>query len=152
MARAANSSSVPKVTFPRPMLHTPDFDFSFSGLKTSVLYFVRDQGGTESLSDVMKCAIALEFENAAIEVLVKKTINAAKKYKAKSIIVGGGVAANAHLRKELTTSAKKEDIAVVFPSKQLSTDNAVMIGIAGFFGKTVPLSSKKLVAQGNMEL
>ena len=152
MARAAVSSSVPKITFPRPMLHTPDFDFSFSGLKTSVLYFVRDQGGTENLSDVIKSAIALEFENAAIEVLVKKTINAAKKYKAKSIIVGGGVAANGHLRKELAASAKKESIAVVFPSKQLSTDNAVMIGIAGFFGKTVPLSSKKLVAQGNMEL
>ena len=152
MARAAASDSVPKVKFPRPMLHTPDFDFSFSGLKTSVLYFVRDQGGPEHLSDEMKCAIALEFENAAIEVLVKKMIAATKKHKATRIIVGGGVAANAYLRTELAAAAKKEGTAVVFPSKQLSTDNAVMIGIAGFFGKTVPLSSKKLVAQGHMEL
>ena len=141
-----------KVTFPRPMLHTPDFDFSFSGLKTSILYFVRDQGGIETLADAAKAAIALEFENAAVEVLVKKTLAAAKKYKAAGIIVGGGVAANKHLRTELTLAAKKAGSEVIFPAKALSTDNAVMIGIAGYFGKTVPVSSKKLIAQGNMEL
>ena len=152
-ARKANpAGAAPKVTLPRPMLNSPDFDFSFSGLKTAVLYFVRDHGGSESLSDEMRSAIALEFENAAVDVLVKKTIAAAKKHKASSIIVGGGVAANQHLRTELATAAKQAGMAVIFPAKELSTDNAVMIGIAGYFGKPVPPTSKKLVAQGNMEL
>jgi N6-L-threonylcarbamoyladenine synthase len=134
------------------MLHTPDFDFSFSGLKTAVLYYVRDQGGIEKISEAHRAEIALEFENAAIEVLVKKTIAAAKKHKALGIIVGGGVAANKHLHTELTSAAKKNNLTILFPSKALSTDNAVMIGIAGYYGKTVSYTSKKLIAQGNMPL
>ena len=96
--------------------------------------------------------MACEFENAAIEVLTKKTLKAAQKYKAKSIIVGGGVSANAHLRKTLEKMGADANIKIVFPTKALTTDNAIMIGIAGSFGKTTPISSKKLLAQGNMEL
>ena len=126
---------------------SPDFDFSFSGLKTAVLYLIRDLGG---LTDELRLAIAREFEDAVVDVLVHKTLKAATKHKAKSIIVGGGVSANRELARRLTDEAKKIGISVTFPAKNLSTDNAIMIGIAGYFGKKVPLTSKKLLALGNM--
>lgn len=139
---------------PRPMLHSKDFDFSFSGLKTAVLYLIRDM---KTLSDDDKKKIAREFEDAAIDVLVAKTMKALTKYKAKTLIVGGGVAANNHLRDTLSTAAKKEDRAIHFPIRELSTDNAVMIGIAGAVEylrtrKTVRFTSKKLRAKGTMSL
>ena len=127
------------------MLHTPNFDFSFSGLKTAVLYLIRD---IKKMDEKKKFAIAQEFENAAVEVLVSKTLKAAQKYKVSSILVGGGVSANKHLKSELMTAGKKAGIEVVFPTQELSTDNAVMIGIAGYFGKP----KKTLTAQGNLPL
>ena len=135
------------IKLPRPMMTSPDFDFSFSGLKTAVLYLIRDLGG---LTDELRLAIAREFEDAVVDVLVHKTLKAATKHKAKSIIVGGGVSANRELARRLTDEAKKIGISVTFPAKNLSTDNAIMIGIAGYFGKKVPLTSKKLLALGNM--
>jgi len=141
-----------KIKLPRPMLYTKDFDFSFSGLKTAVLYLIRD---LKKLTENDKKAIAREFENAVVEVLVKKTMKALTKYKARSLIVGGGVAANKHLRSELTGMCKKEKIDVVFPTRELSTDNAVMIGIAGTLSylrtkKGARYDSKRLVADGNL--
>jgi N6-L-threonylcarbamoyladenine synthase len=150
LAEQARKAKTPfSAKLPRPMLGTADFDFSFSGLKTAVLYLVRDMG---TLSDQTKMAIAREFEDAAVEVLVKKTLAAAKKYKAKSIIVGGGVAANKELRTQLSGAAAEFGIPITFPTKALSTDNAAMIALAGYFGKEVALASKKLTAQGNMAL
>ncbi len=137
------------VSLPRPMIHTKDFDFSFSGLKTAVLYFIRDNGTPD---EKMKIEIAREFEDAVVDVLIKKTLAAAKKYKAKNIIVGGGVSANAELRARLEGEACAEGLSVSFPSKELTTDNAIMIGIAGYFGKSAPVTSKKFLAQGNMAL
>lgn len=120
-------------SLPRPMIASKDYDFSFSGLKTAVLYLIRDLTKEHSniLENVgMKQAIAREFEDAAIEVLVNKTNKAVKTSKAKSLIVGGGVAANTYLRKEL-----EEKIAtnIYFPEKELATDNALMIAIVGAF-------------------
>ncbi len=144
---------------PRPMLHTPNFDFSFSGLKTAVLYLIRDMG---KLVENDKKKIAREFEDAAIEVLTVKTMKALKKYKAGTLIVGGGVAANSHLRSELVkaTTALQDTrykTRVYFPTKELTTDNAIMIGIAGGLqftkaNKGISYTSKKLVADGNMSL
>ena len=134
---------------PRPMIATPDFDFSFSGLKTAVLYHIRDNGAP---SDNQKKELAREFEDAVVDVLIKKTLSAVKKVGAKCIIVGGGVSANAELKKRLTKEAGAQKIEVVFPAKNLTTDNAIMIGLAGYFGKKVPLSSKKLLAKGNLAL
>lgn len=124
--------SLSKVTLPRPMMYSKDFDFSFSGLKTSVLYYIRDNG---PLVEKMKGEIALEFENAVVDVLVAKTINAIQKYKAKTLIVGGGVSANMQLQKILKARMKKVDknILIHFPTKILSSDNALMIAIAGYF-------------------
>lgn len=142
------------ITLPRPMMYTKDFDFSFSGLKTAVLYYIRDNG---PLTDKMKSKIALEFENAVVDVLSMKTLHALEKYKAKTFIVGGGVSANTYLQKVLKEKIKKYDkaIKVNFPTKILSTDNALMIAIAGYFQsqkKKPTKSTTKLRANGNLSL
>jgi N6-L-threonylcarbamoyladenine synthase len=151
-AMARKNKLVQTIKLPRPMLHTKDLNFSFSGLKTSVLYLIRDMGGIETLSDETKMNIAREFEDATCDVLVHKTLAAAKANKAKSIIVGGGVSANKELNERLTRAASAIGISVTFPTKDLSTDNAIMIGLAGYFGKKVSIKSKKLIAVGNMVL
>lgn len=145
-----------KVTLPRPMIHSGDFDFSFSGLKTAVLYLIRDLG---KINDNQKMAIACEVENSIVDVLTHKTIKAIEKYKVQTLIVGGGVSANTHLQKTLKEKVKKinPNTKVYFPAKKLSTDNGLMIAIAGYFSylkkpikKSTPLS--KLKANGNMSL
>lgn len=140
-----------EITFPRPMIHSKDYDFSFSGLKTAVLYYIRDHG---PLTEKMKSEIAREFEEACIDVLVHKTLNAVKQYKVKALIVGGGVSANTYLQKILKSKLKKIDpkIKLYFPIKGLSTDNALMIGIAGYLQTLKKKSPKKLVASGNLSL
>ncbi len=148
------------IILPRPMMYTKDYDFSFSGLKTAVLYMVRDIG---ELNDNLKQKIAKEFENAAIEVLVHKTIRATKEYKIKTLIVGGGVSANSYLQEQMNLEIKKlskarpysEKIKVHFPSKILTGDNAMMIAIAGYFqykNKKYTKRVNTLKAKGNMSL
>ncbi len=140
-----------QITLPRPMLHSKDYDFSFSGLKTAVLYLLRD---TENIP---KEKIAREFEDATVEVLVAKTMRAMKEYKAQTLIVGGGVSANMYLQKTLKNRIKKEfpKSALYFPTKGLSTDNALMIAIAGYFttlnkGIKKSRSLSSLKANGNL--
>jgi N6-L-threonylcarbamoyladenine synthase len=114
------------------MLNSKDLDFSFSGLKTAVLYTVR---GQKRLSDKMKAEIANEFENAAVEVLVSKTLRAAEMHDAHMIVVGGGVSANDRLRKKLTSTVKEKlpHTTLHIPRAVLSTDNAIMIAAAAYF-------------------
>jgi N6-L-threonylcarbamoyladenine synthase len=139
--------------FPRPMIHSKDYDFSFSGLKTAVLYYIRDHG---PLTEDMKSHIAKEFEDAAIEVLVSKTLRAVQQYKIKTLIIGGGVSANKYLKEQLTThlQEKAPHVTTHFPAKGLSTDNALMIAIAGYFQfqKKKPRRQVKLKAVGNLSL
>lgn len=122
----------PTIKLPRPMIHTPDYDFSFSGLKTAVLYLIRKIG---TLSEQTKKDIALEFETAVADVLVKKTMKAISAHKAKTLLLGGGVANNRRIRfiLEKKTAENFPDLKLCFPRKDLSTDNALMIGIAGYF-------------------
>lgn len=145
-------------SLPRPMIASRDYDFSFSGLKTAVLYLIRDL--TKEHSDIlenvgMKQAIAREFEDAAIEVLVSKTNRAVKTAKAKSLIVGGGVAANTYLRKEINEKIATD---IYFPERELATDNALMIAIVGAFKynkKQYKKTFKTIVAiraDGNLKL
>lgn len=148
LAEVARVKNLPRdFKLPRPMLHTPDFNFSFSGLKTAVLYLIKKLG---DIDEDTRAAICREFEDATVDVLVSKTIKAGTREKAKSIIVGGGVSANKQLRKVLEERANSLGMAVHFPVKELTTDNAIMIGMAGYFAKPAPLSSKKFIAQGNM--
>lgn len=121
----------PSIVLPRPMLHSPNSDFSFSGLKTAVLYLIRDIG---TLAPQVKNDIAREFQNAVVEVLIKKTMRAVEKYEAKTLLLGGGVASNKALRVAFEAEQKKQPkLALYFPRKDLATDNALMIGIAGYF-------------------
>jgi N6-L-threonylcarbamoyladenine synthase len=146
---------IPKeYALPRPMITSNDFDFSFSGLKTAVLYLLKK---ISVHTDEIKAHIAHEFENAVVEVLTHKTLRALKKYKCTTLVVGGGVASNTHLRTTLTREVKKTfpKMKVYFPEKELATDNAFMIGIAGYFEYLKTKKGKRpesLRAQGNLSL
>lgn len=146
------SGKKPDFVLPRPMLYSKDFDFSFSGLKTAVLYLIKKIG---KLDQETKSKIALEFENAAIECLVYKTKKAIEKYKIKTVIVGGGVACNKHLQREIKKITKKK-IKLLLPEKKFTGDNSLMIGIAGYLNyiknkKKVPRSGS-IKATGNLKL
>lgn len=120
-----------KWNLPRPMINTDNFDFSFSGLKTSVLYKIKK---LPELTEEVKKTIAREFEDAVVDVLVLKTKKALQKYNAKTLIIGGGVVANKQIRlafSDLVTELPNTKL--LLPNNSLSTDNAIMIGIAGYF-------------------
>ncbi len=142
-------------TLPRPMMHSGDFDFSFSGIKTAALYAIRDHG---DMGEDDKAALACAFEDAAIEVLVYKTLKAASEYNAQTIIVGGGVAANSYLREEFVRQVLEQtpDTKLLFPEPWLATDNAVMIGLAAMTqiisGEIKTASNDELKADGNLSL
>jgi len=145
-AREKNISLETK--FPRPMIHSKDFNFSFSGLKTAVLYFLRDEKETNKL------AVAREFEDAVIETLISKTKAAIKEYLPKTLIIGGGVIANKALRENfLNLKESYSEIEILIPEKSLTTDNATMIAAAGYIEY---LRDKKLggelKAQGNLKM
>jgi N6-L-threonylcarbamoyladenine synthase len=118
------------IDFPRAYL--PDsLDFSFSGLKTAVLNFVKEQGA-ESMEQ-RKHDIAASFQAAVVDVLVRKTEWAIKKMRIQRVTLSGGVAANSELRKRLTEMAKEREIEIAMPSISLCTDNAAMIAAAGYY-------------------
>lgn len=145
-----------KIKLPRPMIHTKDLNFSFSGLKTAVLYLVKKLKDEELLKsnflnlESMQPSIAYEFEESVKDVLVHKTRKALETHKVKTLIVGGGVSANTYIKENLGILAKEKNVAFIPSSKTLATDNAVMIGIAGFFAKPKPIS--KIKAEGNLKI
>jgi len=113
------------INFPRPLL-PGTWDFSFSGIKTAVSYYLRDHKNF-SIPDV--CA---SFEQAMVDTLVTKTLLAAKKYKVQHIAIGGGVAANTLLREQMQRQAAEKQICVHFVERKLSSDNAAMIALAAY--------------------
>lgn len=113
---------------PRPMLHSGDLFFSFSGLKTAVLTRIKKRG---TVDDITKKMFALEFENAVTDVLVAKVKHAMYESRAKTLIVGGGVSANTHIRFALKQLAESEGFDLYVPDKNLSTDNGIMIAACG---------------------
>jgi len=117
---------------PRPMLHSKDLSFSFSGLKTAVLYLIKKwkEENDGELTEKQKVAIAHEFTQACMDVIVKKTSDAIKQYGAKSLLVGGGVIANKTIRESLGNLASKLGVALHLPDMKFTGDNATMIGIA----------------------
>lgn len=133
--REINKSNAPekirKISLPRPMINHPGYDFSFSGLKTAVLYQHRSYSDQLKRSPFYKLKMAAEIEDAINDVLIKKTINAASQYQAKTILIGGGVAANKSLRRRLATEAFSNNFKFFAPSVTLSTDNAAMIALTG---------------------
>jgi len=135
--RAGEKGSATAVSFPRPWLGAESLDFSFSGLKTAVLYHVRGRGAGAKTREVHLLArqvadIAASFEACAVDVLVGKTLRAAEKRGADRIIVGGGVAANRRLRAQMCQEAEKAGIEVILPAMQYCTDNAAMVAGLGY--------------------
>lgn len=128
LARRGNPFAV---TFPRPMLDQRNYDFSFSGLKTAVLYYLRNAKAARRKVD--KADVAASFEQAAVDVLVAKTRRAAEGCAAESILLSGGVAANKHLRKALARAAGLVGADFFVPDFKYNLDNAAMIGAAGYF-------------------
>jgi len=149
-----NSKFKNQIKLPRPMLDKPDFNFSFSGLKTAVLYAAQKLNPKEKKSRTSE--ICHEFQNAVIDVLVGKTIKAAKKIKAKTVLLAGGVAANKKLRESLKAAAEEKGFKFSVPEFKLCTDNAAMIGLAAaqiIRNKKVPLDNyKKIVVDCGWEL
>jgi N6-L-threonylcarbamoyladenine synthase len=181
------------IKFPRPMINSKDYDFSFSGLKTSVLYFLRGQdipraniaggrlkineraaqrdrtrdewkqGGEERASELNFDArrpmnergilpnICASFQKAAVDVLVSKTTRAARAYKAKSIFLSGGVAANKLLRKELSVISRQLSVNFFAPLMKYNTDNAAMIGVAAYIS-FLRKKNRAIRAQANLNL
>ena len=137
LALQHDKSLIASIELPRPMIHSKDYDFSFSGLKTAVLYVVRDIKLTNSgtIPENLKIEIAYEFQEAAAEVITKKTCNAVRDFDVQTLIVGGGVSANSRI-KELLKQKVSEIIQpdqIHFPARELTGDNALMIGLAGYF-------------------
>jgi N6-L-threonylcarbamoyladenine synthase len=117
------------VIFPRALMKSGNFDFSYSGLKTSVLNKINEIGEKSTRNNLPH--ICASFQKAAIEVLVKKTIAAARNYQVRNIVLAGGVAANSLLRTWMHDEAKSFNLEVVYPPMEYCTDNAAMIARAG---------------------
>lgn len=118
--------------FPHTIVRDSEFNFSFSGIKTSVLYFLRKINFEENRSDKLISDIAASFQEAATESLFKNTLKAAKKYGIKTISVSGGVSANSLLKEKFNT-LKNSGYSVYFPKPEYSSDNAAMIGITAYY-------------------
>ena len=117
-----------KFDFPQPMLHSPNYDFSFSGLKTAVLYTVQ---GIQEMDKQIQADIAASFQHVVTEVLIKKVSKALEDTGRKSIVMTGGVAANKLLRDKITVLRDKLNINVLYPPLAHCTDNAAMVAYLG---------------------
>lgn len=151
--RLAKEGNAMAIDFPRPMIGHKNYNFSFSGLKTSVLYHLRDL--EKANKEIPKADIAASFQKAASDVLIKKTLRAVEEFGAKSVMISGGVSANRTLRQAFADAIEKK-----FPNKkdrpelivsEFSTDNALMIAASGYIDY---LRGKKykIEANGNLNL
>lgn len=127
-ARASRRDS--KLKLPRPMLHENNLDFSFAGLKTAVLRLVEAE---KNPSNDFKREIARAFEDAAADVLVQKTFRAAEEHGVKTVVVGGGVSANAFIRNELSYKLQATGYKLILSPLEFTGDNAIMIALSGYF-------------------
>ncbi|MGK8208500.1 tRNA (adenosine(37)-N6)-threonylcarbamoyltransferase complex transferase subunit TsaD [Burkholderia cenocepacia] len=134
VSKLAETGTPGAVVLPRPMLHSGDLDFSFSGLKTAVLTQMKKFDAAKLTGDALeraKADLARGFVDAAVDVLVAKSLAALKKTKLKRLVVAGGVGANRQLRATLSATAAKRGFDVHYPDLALCTDNGAMIALAG---------------------
>ncbi len=143
-----------KIVLPRPMIYQKNYDFSFSGLKTAVLYDFKKRPIRTRKSKQYIQEICAEIQQAIIDVLIRKTIIAAKDYKVKSIILSGGVTANEELRKQFQTAINNQQLKInlLLPPKNLCTDNAAMVAIAGYFNWQKKKNWKEIEANANLRI
>jgi len=143
------------IKLPRPMMSQKNYDFSFSGLKTAVLYDFKNRPESVAKSPVYIQKMCQEAQQAIIDVLISKTIKAVKDFYAKSLILGGGVTANDELKKQFKVKIKKGGLKINFlaPKSNLCTDNAAMVAIAGYYNfvaKKIP--KKEIEAEANLRI
>ena len=136
--KLAKEGNPDAIHFKRVYLEKDSFDFSFSGIKTAVLNYVNSE--RQAGHEINTADIAAGFQEAVVEVLVTKSVEAVNKYSSingdssrKRLVVAGGVAANSRLREALTEACKKEGIELFLPEIKLCTDNAAMIGSAAYY-------------------
>lgn len=123
-ARMSDGSS--GINFPKSYLGKDSLDFSFSGIKTAVLYYVREATPVKPVPDVCRA-----FQEAALDVLVEKTVAACARTRSRSVVIGGGVAANNRLRDKLAEAGRFNGFKVFFPEFRYCLDNGAMIGVLG---------------------
>lgn len=158
LAKAASQTTAPEteIKLPRPMINSGDFDFSFSGLKTAVLYLAQKLKAEGKFNDQTKALIAKDFQQACIDVLIAKTNRAIAKFKPKTVIIGGGVTANQELRNQLEKAVGQHpDINFFVPDQKFTTDNATMIAAAAYLRNLTGTPKKSLAnlkAKGQMPL
>ncbi|GGP20997.1 tRNA (adenosine(37)-N6)-threonylcarbamoyltransferase complex transferase subunit TsaD [Silvimonas iriomotensis] len=128
LSRLADQGDATRFKLPRPMLHSGDLDFSFSGLKTAVLNLVKQQAELDEKTVADICAA---FQEAIVEVLLKKCLAALKETGMKRLVIAGGVGANKQLRNALDEAARRRKFEVFYPPLALCTDNGAMIAFAG---------------------
>ena len=122
------------IRFPRPSLRKNSFDFSFSGLKTAVVHYVRAHPPPPAgYSNALLCDLAASFQEAVVEVLVTKTFQASESQGVKRVVVSGGVGANRQLRRRMEEEGRRRKVKVHIPPPALCTDNAAMIGVVGTY-------------------
>ncbi len=130
LARLAEQGNPEAISLPRPMLHSDNLDFSFSGLKTAVLTRLRDAQALAIVSDTLAADLAAATQQAIVEVLVSKSIKALDQTGLKRLVVAGGVGANRLLRAKLSHALIKRQAEAFFPPLELCTDNGAMIAFA----------------------
>jgi tRNA N6-adenosine threonylcarbamoyltransferase len=128
--RIAKEGNPRAISFPRPFITSSSYDFSFSGIKTSLVYYLRKNPG---LNEEHLKNICASYQEAIVETLVEKTISAALSSGVKSVVIAGGVACNSRLREVGRERFKEEGISLFIPSPKYCTDNAAMIGALGFY-------------------
>jgi N6-L-threonylcarbamoyladenine synthase len=131
ISRMAEFGDPEAYKLPRPMLHSKDLMFSFSGLKTAVLTVVNNSGGAANVCEQDKANIARGFVDAIVDVLTAKCLSALKQTGLKRLVIAGGVGANAQLRASLNAAAAKKRFKVYYPELEFCTDNGAMIAFAG---------------------
>ena len=147
------------IHLPRPMIFQKNYDFSFSGLKTAVLYDFRDHPPKIRASKKYIQEMCFETQQAIIDVLIKKTIKVAQEFRVKAVILGGGVAANQELRKQFKVACLKwvpptrHPLKHLVPPKIFCTDNAAMIAITAYFHREEATKNWKIIeANANLKI
>jgi N6-L-threonylcarbamoyladenine synthase len=140
-----------KIKLPRPMREEKNFDFSFSGLKTAVLREVERLKNNQQYNNLTIQHLSFEIQEAITDVLVEKTVQAAKKYKVKSILLAGGVAANSRLREKFHLALSSSSFSLYLPLPSLCTDNAAYVSSFAYFNYK-PLPWEKISAQPGLSI
>ena len=141
LEKLALSGNPSAIEFPRPMIYQKNYDFSFSGLKTAVLYYLRDH------PKIKKKDVAASFQQAIIDALTQKTIRAANEYKARSVILSGGVASNRALQKRFRAECRKNKLSFLSAERKYHTDNAAMIAVAAYISHLRGRKPRKIASQ-----